>query len=257
MGWRRTVSRLLGFAGRDHRDAELRREIDAHLSLIEDEYRRDGLSEDEARARARRAFGNVTATRERAVDAWTFPRIETFVQDVRYAGRMIRRAPGLSIVIIAIVAIGIAASTALYTLADTCIMRAIRYPVADRWVVVRARKPEQRTFQNFSSVPELMDVDRLTDVFESVGAIIGTGFTTSDGDFPEHVDGTRVTASGISMTGVAPFVGRTFMPGEDRPGGPAVVVLSYELWQRKYNGDRGVLGRTLTLDGIPHAIIGV
>ena len=255
--WRRTISRLLGIGRRDRRDAELREEIDAHLALIEDEYRRDGLSEGEARARARRTFGNVTVTRERTADTWSFPRLETFLQDVRYAARMIRRAPGLSLVVIGIVAITIAASTALYTLADACIMHAIRYPVTDRWVAIRARKPEQRTFQNFSSVPELMDLERLTDVFETVGAIIGSGFTTSDGEFPEHVDGTRVTASGINLTGVPPLFGRTFTEAEDQPGGPAVVVLSYELWQRKYNGDRGVLGRPLSLDGVPHSIIGV
>jgi putative ABC transport system permease protein len=257
MSWRRTVSRLLGLGRGNARDAAMREEIDAHLSLIEDEYRRDGLSDDEARARARRTFGNVTATRERTADAWAFPRIETFLQDIRYAGRMIRRAPGLSVVVIAIVAITIAASTALYTLADACIMHAISYPVADRWVVIRARKPEQRTFQNFSSVPELMDVERLTDVFERVGAIIGTGFTISDGEFPEHIGGDHVTASGISMTGVAPILGRTFTEDEDRPGGPAVVVLSDEFWQRKYGGDRGVIGRQIKLDGDLHTIIGV
>jgi len=257
MGARRTLSRLLGIGRREARDAELRREIATHLALIEDEYRRDGLTDDEARARARREFGNVTTVRERTAEAWTFPRIDTVLQDVRYAGRMIRRAPGLSLVVMTIVAVTIAASTALYSLADACILHAIRYPVTARWVAVRARKPEQRTFQNFSSVPELMDVERLTDVFQSVGAIIGTGFTTSQGDFPEHIDGTRVTASGIAMTEVAPLLGRIFTADEDRPGGPAVVVLSYELWQRKYNGDRSVLGRQLPLDGVPHAIIGV
>jgi putative ABC transport system permease protein len=257
MSWHRAFSRLRGIGRRDARDAELRQEIDAHLALIEDEYRREGLSDDDARARARRAFGNVTVTRDRTADVWAFPRVESVAQDVRYAARMIRRAPGLSFTIIAIVAIGIAASTALYTLADTCVFHAIRYPVTDRWFAVRARKPEQRTFQNFSSVPELMDVERLADVFESVGAIIGTGFTTSDGEFPEHIDGTRVTASGMTMTGVPPLLGRTFTEAEDRPGGPAVVVLSDELWQRKYGADQGVLGRTLKLDGVPHTIIGV
>src|SRR5215471_18053320 len=168
-----------------------------------------------------------------------FPGIETFVQDVRYAGRVIRRAPGLSLVVIAIVAITIAASTALYTLADACIMHAIRYPVTDRWVAVRARKPEQRTFQNFSSVPELMDVERLTDVFENVGAIIGTGFTLRDGEVPEPVAGTRTTAAVIPMLGVPPLVGRTFTEQEDRPGAPPVVVISSEFWTRHFDRDRG------------------
>src|SRR5579859_7897543 len=251
MSWRRTVSRLRGIGRRDSRDAELRKEIDAHVALLEDEYRRDGLSDDEARARARRAFGNVTATRERTADAWAFPAAETFLQDVRYAGRMIRRAPGISLVVIAIVAIAISASTALYSLADACIIHAIRYPAADRWVAVRARKAEQRTFQNFSSVPELMDVERLTDVFEHVGAIIGTGFTLRDGDVPEPVAGTRTTAAVIPMLGVPPLLGRTFTEAEDRPGGPAVVVLSSEFWARHFNRDPRVLGRTFNLDGVP------
>ena len=113
MGARRTIARLLGLGRRNSRDADLREEIDAHLALLEEDYRRDGLSDDEARARARRTFGNVRATRERTGDAWTFPAIESFLQDVRYTGRMIRRAPGLSFVIIVIVAVAIAASTAL------------------------------------------------------------------------------------------------------------------------------------------------
>ncbi|HTM26203.1 MAG TPA: ABC transporter permease [Vicinamibacterales bacterium] len=257
MSWRRIVSRVLGLGRRGTRAEDLQQEIEAHVALIEDEYRRDGVSSDEARARARRAFGNPTLARDRSADAWTFTAVESFVQDVRYALRMIRRAPGISLVVIAIVAIAIAATTALYSLADACIIHAIRYPVVDRWVAIRARNVERRTFQNFSSVPEIEDVERLTDVLEDVGAIIGTGFTLTDGEFPEHVPGTRVTASGIRMTGVAPFLGRSFTDAEDRPGGPAIVVLSYEFWTRKFDGDRRVLGRTIKLDGEPHSIIGV
>jgi putative ABC transport system permease protein len=257
MSGRSVLARLLGIGRREARDDELDREIGAHLALLEDEYRRDGLSDDDARARARQAFGNVTLTRERTADAWSFPAIESVLQDVRYAGRMIRRAPGLSFVLIAIVAIAIAASTALYTLADACIIHAIRYPAADRWVEVRARKAEQRTFQNFSSVPELMDVERLTDVFEHVGAIIGTGFTLRDGAYPEFVDGTSVTAGVIPMLGVAPLLGRTFTEAEDRPGAPEVVVLSEEFWARHFDRDRTVLGRTMNIDGTPYTIVGV
>ena len=256
MSWRRAVARLLGVGRRSARDADLREELAAHLRLIEDEYRRDGLTEGEARERARRTFGNVTLARERAGEAWSFARLESLLQDIRYAGRMMRRAPGLSAVVIAIVAVAIAASTALYTLADACIIHAIRYPAVDRWVVVRARQTEQRTFQNFSSVPELMDVERLTDVFEHVGAILGTGFTLRDGEFPEHIDAASVTAGVIPMLGVAPLIGRSFTEAEDRPGGPDAVMLSYEFWMRKFDGDRAVLGRTLRLDE-PHAIVGV
>ena len=257
MGWRRSLARFLAFRDRARRSDDLRQEIEAHVRLIEDDLLRDGLAPADARARARRTFGNVTLAKERAADAWAFVWFDALRQDVRYAARMIRRAPGVSLTVIAIVAIAIAASTALYSLADACVLHAIRYPVVDRWVVVRAHSPEQRTYQTFASVPELEDIERLTDVFEQVGAIVGTGFTTSDGEFPEHVDGARVTANGLRMTGVPPFLGRTFTDAEDRPGAPAVVVLSYEFWTSKYEGDRRALGRSITLDREPHTIIGV
>jgi putative ABC transport system permease protein len=255
--WRRSRSRLLGAGRRDRRDADLREEIDAHLALLEDELRRDGLSDEEARARARRAFGNVTLARERSVEAWSFAAIDTILQDVRYAARMVRRAPGMPLTVITVVAIAIAAGTALYSLMDACVLHNNTYPVVDRWVVVRAQNREQRAFSNFASVPEIADVARLTDVFEDVGAVIGTGFTTTDGEFPEHVDATWVTANGIRMTGVAPLLGRSFTDDEDRPGGPTVAVLSYELWKRKFAEDRGVVGHAITLDGRPYTIIGV
>src|SRR5262245_60527078 len=111
MGWRRLLARLRAVRGRDNRAEELRREIDAHLPRIEDEYRPNGLPDDEARARARRTFGNATVARERAEDAWAFAWLASLLQDVRYAARMIRRAPGLSFTVIAIVSIAIAAST--------------------------------------------------------------------------------------------------------------------------------------------------
>jgi putative ABC transport system permease protein len=257
MSWRRPLARILGFRHRASRRDDLRAEIDAHVRLIEDELRRDGVPAGEARARARRTFGNVALAKERAADAWTFAWLDSLAQDVRYGARMVFRAPGVSLSVIAIVAIAIAASTALYSLADACVSHAIRYPVVDRWVAIRSHNVDQRTYQNFSSVPELEDIERLTGVFEQVGAIIGTGFTMSDGEFPEHVDGTRVTASGIRMTGVPPLIGRTFTDAEDRPGGPDVVVLSDELWSRKYDRDPGVVGKTITLDREPWVIIGV
>jgi putative ABC transport system permease protein len=257
MSWRRFVARALGAVGRARRDDELRHELEAHLALLEDEYRRDGLTEQAARERARRTFGNVTLARERSEDTWTFGAADSIVKDLRYAARMIRRAPGISLVVVSIVAIGIAASTALYSLVDACVLHNNTYPVVDRWVIVHARSADQRTFSNFSSVPEIEDVSRLTDVFEAVGAIIGSGFTTTNGEFPEHVDATRVTANGIRMTGVPPLLGRSFTDEEDRPGGPAVAVLSYEFWKRQYSEDRSVLGRTITLDGRPYTIIGV
>jgi hypothetical protein len=149
MSWRRPLTRILGFRHRASRRDDLRAEIDAHVRLIEDELRRDGVPAGEARARARRTFGNVALAKERAADAWTFAWLDSLAQDVSYGGRMVFRAPGVSLSVIAIVAIAIAASTALYSLADACVIHAIRYPVVDRWVAIRSHHVDQRTCSEF------------------------------------------------------------------------------------------------------------
>src|SRR5262249_54448515 len=98
---------------------------------------------------------------------------------------------------------------------------------------------------------------RLDDVFEEVGGIISSSYSLTDREFPEHIVAARATASAMRMTGVRPHLGRLFEKAEDRPGGPAVVVLSYELWTTHFEADPRILGRTMKLDGVPHTIIGV
>jgi len=138
---------------------------------------------------------------------------------------------------VAILAVGIGAGTSLYSLIDACLIRtSITYPVVDRWEVVRAYLPHQKTFVNFLSVPEILEVKQLHELFEEVGAVHGDSFTLTRGEYPERILGTRVTANAITMTQTAPILGRIFREEEDRPGGPRVTVLSYELWQRRFFG---------------------
>jgi predicted permease len=256
MSWRRLRSRLLDL-GRRHRASELDEEIAGHLAAIEDELRRDGMSPAEAARAARRTFGNVTLARERSVEMWLFRWLDDLARDARFGARMLWRDRSLAAVIVLILAVGIGSATAIYSLVDACLLHSNTYPVVDRWVVVRARVPEARQFVNYFSIPELNDVAALSDVFDDVGAIGGSSFTLSEGDFPERVLGTRVSANVIPDTGVEPMLGRTFRPDEDRPGGPLVVVLSYELWTHRFGGDPRVLGRTIRLDGRTYSVIGV
>ena len=257
MGWRRLLSRLVDVGRRPDRASELEEEIAGHLASIEDELRREGMSDAEAAAAARRIFGNVTLARERSAELWVFRWLDDLRRDVRFGARMLWRDRGLATVIVLILVVGIGSATAIYSLVDACLLHSNNYPVVDRWVVVRARVPEARQIVDYFSIPELNDVAALTDVFQDVGAIGGSSFTLSEGEFPERVLGTRVSANVIPDTGVEPILGRTFRPDEDRPGGPLVVVLSYELWQHKFDGDRRVLGRAIRLDGRTYSVIGV
>src|SRR5581483_12100944 len=206
MSLRRTLARCAGMLRFGRRRADVDDEIDAHLAALEDELRADGVPPEDARLAARRRFGNVALTRERSREEWHFRWLDELLRDVRFGVRMLLRDRVLSSVIIVVVAVGIASSTAIYSLVSACIIQFDRdYKVIDRWVVVRAWLPAQRAYSHFFSVPELNDVARLRDVFDDVGAVAGTSFTLTEGDFPERILGTRITADIMPAIGVAPL----------------------------------------------------
>lgn len=224
-------------------DADLEEELRSHLAFAADAGRRGGPGIAHA----------MDALRDQRGVPW----VDDFLRDVRYGVRLLWRDRVLSIVIFVILAIGIGSVTAIYSLVDACLLRSDR-PTADRWVVIRGRPADGAKTLTFFSVPELVDARRASaDVFESMGAVSGSDFTLTDGDFPERILGTYVSAEVIPMIGVPPLMGRTFRPDEDRPGGPHVVVVSYPFWQEKLGGDPDVLRRTITLNNTAYAIVGV
>lgn len=250
-------SRLLGLFRKRHRDETLDAELRSHLDALTEENIRRGMSAGEAGYAARREFGGVEQTKESYREQAGLPFLETLWQDVRFGMRLMSKNAALSAVIVAILAIGIGAGTSLYSLISACLVHSIPYPVADRWGIVRAYLPHQKTFVNFLSVPEIREVKQLGELFEDVGAVHGDSFTLTRGEYPERILGTRVTANAITMTQVQPILGRTFREDEDRPGGPRVALLRYELWQSRFAGDRNVLGSVIRLDDLDYTIIGV
>ena len=251
--------RILGTLSKRKRDGELDEELRAHLDALTQTNIARGMSTEEARYAARREFGGLEQTKEEYRERRSLPFLETLLRDVRYGLRMLAKTPALSAVIVAILALGIGCGTALYSLIDACLFHTAEqtYPVVQRWEAVRAYWPGQKRFVNYLSVPEIREVKQLTELFEEVGAIHGDSFTLGYGEFPERILGTHVTANAITMTHRKPILGRTFREDEDRPGGPAVVLLSYELWQRKFAGDRDILGQVIRLNSIPYTIVGV
>jgi predicted permease len=255
---RTIVSRLLGsLSDRTSRRGDLDTELNEHLQLLTEENIRRGLSEADARAAARHEFGGVEQTKEKYREQRGWPAMSALWRDVRYGSRLLTKTPALSAVIILILAIGIGSGTAIYSLIDACLLRSNTYPVVDRWDVVRAYLPTQKIYANYLSTPEILEVKQLSDIFEDVGAVHGDGFTLSAGEFPERIGGTHVSANAITMTQVAPYLGRTFRPEEDRPGGPLVALLSYELWHRKFAEDPNILGKPIRLNDVTYSVIGV
>jgi putative ABC transport system permease protein len=260
MSWLRMIAaRLGGFFRSKRSEEELDAELRAHIDALAQKNIARGMSAKEARYAARREFGGLEQTKEEYREQRSLPFLETLLQDVRYGLRMLAKTPALSAVIVVILALGIGCGTALYSLIDACLFHTAEqtYPTVQRWEAVRAYLPGQKRFVNYLSVPEIRKVKELAELFEDVGAIHGDSFTLGYGEFPERILGTHVTANAITMTQVKPILGRTFREDEDRPGGAAVVVLSYELWQRKFSGDRSICGQVIRLNSNPYTIIGV
>jgi predicted permease len=251
------LSRVLSIFRRRKLESDLDRELRAHIDALTDENVRRGLSREEAGRAARREFGGVEQAKESYRDQRGLPFLQILAQDARYGLRLLARTPALSIVIIAILAIGIGSGTAIYSLIDACLLHSNTYPVVDRWEVVRAAVPSQKTFVNYLSNQEILEVKQFDEIFEAVGAIHGDSFNLSVGEFPERVLGTYVTANAVTMTHVPPILGRTFREDEDRPGGPPVVLLSYELWRDRFSADPNIVGRSIRLNDVSRTVIGV
>ena len=251
--------RLRGMFGKSRSEQELGVELQAHLDLLTEENIRKGMRPEQARYAARREFGGLEQTKQSYREQRGLPLLDALFHDVRFGLRMLLKTPAHSLVIVTILAVGIGSGTALFSLIDACLIhnKTLGYPVMDRWEVVRAYAPTQKRFVNYLSAAEIRDVQQLTELFEAVGAIHGDSFKLSYGEYPERIAGTHVTANAITMTHVKPFLGRTFRDDEDRPGGPPVAVLSYELWKHKFSADPGILGRAIQLDSASYTVIGV
>ena len=236
-------------------DDELREEIDSHLAMRREWNERQGLSATDARQAAQRQFGGGLRALEdmRAVHRWIW--LDQAVQDVRYSFRGFRRSPGFTAIAIATLAIGIGASTAVFSGIDPLLFRPLPYPHSDRLVSVGYFGPiDSNEFQVVSSH---FDWRRKQTPFESLTAMRTGGQCDLGTDIPRTVPCYQVEANFLPTLGVAPLMGRLFTADEDRPGGPRVALISYALWQSEFGGVASVLDRTITVDEQQVRIIGV
>src|SRR5580698_9206583 len=250
------------------RNADLERELRADLELEEEEQRERGLTPDEARQAALRAFGNPTLIRDQTHEGWSWTWIESLARDVGYGFRGLRRSPGFASIVVFTLALGIGANTAIFTLVQGILLRSL--PVADPSRLYRIGDRMHccyfNTFESDDGDFDLFSYDlfrRFQEVspeFEQLAAVQagGQGFTVRWGSSPatamraEYVSGNYFNTLGIGM-----YAGRPLSPKDDRVGAPPALVLSYQAWQRELNGDPGVVGSTLYLEQHPFTVAGI
>ena len=184
--------------------------------------------------------------------------LETVWRDLQYAARTLLRNPGFALIAILTLAVGVGANTAIFTVANTVMLRPLPFRDPDRLVRLWESNPEKGWPTFSASHPTFLDWRSESRSIDRLAALVNTGFTLTSGDNPEIVRANAVTADFLPLLGTTPLLGRNFRPDEDRPGGHTnVVITTYSFWQRRLGANPASLGTTLTLDGRPYDIIGV
>jgi predicted permease len=247
-GWlHKTRLRLKALFDRKVLDRDFNDEVAFHLAMREEKNRREGITPEEARYAARRQFGNTTAISERNREIWTFTSLEGFLQDVRFALRMLLKNPGFTAVAVLTLALGVGANTAIFSVINGVLLNPLPYKDPLRIVVMK---------QN-DSPPNVADIQPQIHAFLQGGGININNMDYTSGTEPLQVRAGRVNAGFLETLGVPPMLGRIISPEEDVKGGPRFVVLSYPFWQNFLSSDPQVLGKTIALSGNDYTVIGV
>ena len=265
--WRR----YLRFWASDAR-ADLDDELRFHVEARVDEYVAAGMTPEEARAATLRRFGDVERLRRRCeqidavhererrrADMW-----HAVMQDVRYAARALRRSPAFTLIAVLTLALGIGANTAIFSVVNGVLLRPLPYPEPERLVRLFTAFRGNGVERYSVSQPEFMDYKGLTQVLENAAAYTGAGLTLTGGCAsqtspcePERVRGIAATRDLFPVLGITPARGRNFEGDEGRQGREPVVIVTHEFWQNRFGGGPGLLGRSLTLNGIARRVVGI
>jgi predicted permease len=238
-------------------DAEVDDELRDHLEREAEKYQRAGLAPNEAMRRARLALGGSEQVKQQCRESRGTKFIEDLLQDLRYAMRSFAKTPGLTVLIVLSLAIGIGANTAIFSVTNTLLLKPLPYPHPSRLAILWLRSPGIGIPQDWPSPGQYHDIVTQNHVFEDTALVLGNSFILTERSRAIKVDGLEATSSLLPMLGAKAMLGRTFLPEEDEPGKPQTVVLTHGFWQREFASDPNIVGRSITLDGHPHTIAGV
>lgn len=260
---RAAVRRLVGTFARSRREREMAEEFDAHLQLHVDDNIRAGMTPVEARRQALLKFGGLEAIKEQHRDRGGYPVVSHLLQDLRFAARLLRKAPGFSVTAIVTIALAVGVNAAIFTVLSAAALQPLPVPAGDRLATVSISFEGQGRRQvsgsrSMLSYQEYEAVRNEARGFDGVLAFAGaTKIATLGGPEPRPVLATLATCNYFDVLGVRPALGRTWNARDCAPGAPATAVLSHRLWQKAFSGDPSVVGRTVSLNRAPFAVVGV
>ena len=257
---RRAMTRLGAFFRSEPLDWDLEEEVASHIAMATEDNIRSGMTPEEARRKAMVKFGGVEQAKERQRESRGLPGLETLLQDLRYTMRTLSRDRGFATVAILILALGIGANVVVFSVVNTILLRPLPFYDPARLVWVAPGNAKGLSGSTYS-VDAYEDLRLMNKSYEDVTGYFA--FSTEDNykltgrGVPQPVTGIMVAANFFHVLGVEPMMGRQFRAEESLKGGPPAVMLSYAFWQRQFGGDRGIVGKSIELDGKPTIVAGV
>jgi putative ABC transport system permease protein len=257
MNWLSELARRLKMLfARCQFDADLEEEMRLHLELRQQEHLDSGMSPDDARYAARRRFGNATYLREESHFAWGWAWLENAAQDLRYATRVLRKSPSFSAVAITTIALGIGATTAIFSVVDATLLHPLPYPNPEQLVTIQDDLPGIGARDVGMNQPEWQDLQR-SGIFDYVSPTWFDENNLTGASQPARVRILLVAPNYFALLGVQPQLGRAFNPEDHRPGLLDEVLISDGLWKRSFAADPHILGKTIRMDTDLYHIVGV
>ncbi len=256
------MSRFSHFFSRKRRYDDISVSIQEHLDERIDELMEGGMSRDEAERAARRDFGNVTLLRERSREVWQWQRLESLLMDLKHVCRRLGRSPGFAVTVVLTLAIGIGANTAVFSVLNSVLIRPLPYPEPQQLVAMRLNAPGAPGLTDFRDELRLSASMYLTfaahnSSFQSMGVWLpGTASITGIAQ-PEQVNTALITDGVLQTLDVPAAAGQWLTAADQEPRGAQRVMLGYGYWQRRFGGDPGVVGRTISVDSQSRVIAGV
>ena len=252
---RRLLARVMALFGANRLERDLDDEVRAHLELAEHDARLRGLDPAEARSEALRRFGGIDQMKEVHRDDRSVRWLENFVKDVRYGLAGLRREPGFALVAVSVLALGIGANTAMFSIVDGTLLKPLPFPDPER--IVRIMEAPTAVSRNSTTTATFEALKKYTRSFAAMSAeSLSTATVMVNGE-PTRLNGRYVSADHFAVFGLQPSIGRVFAAEEDQEGAPAVVILSHAAWRTYFGGDGAILNREIILDNEPHRVIGV
>ena len=250
------LARIRGVLWQRDADEDLDREIELHLAMLADRYRKQGLSAEEATRAARQQFGRVTQMKETMRERRGLRWVEELQQDGRYAVRQLRKDLAFTIAAVSVLALGVGANTAIFSVINAVLLKPLPFPDANRLVWIGETLKGSSTDQ-VTLTPDFLEWREQNRVFSGMAAFnLLTRTLTNIGE-PLQLHTAKASSTLLPLLRIQPFLGRNFSRLEDRKGSDQVALISYGLWQRKFGGRKQILGQALTLDDRAYSVVGV